>query len=185
MTDSHVSKEALIIIDMQMMVQHRIDAGQDHVNAEAPARIVELSQSFRAKGLPVIHVRHRDDILDSPAHADAPGYPPMPCDEALEGEPVLLKKTSSAFASTELEAYLRANNIADLIVTGAVAGYCVSSTVRAAADLGFRVTVVRDAVIGFDLPAAGFSARTAFDVTMAQIEPHFARIIESSALLQE
>jgi len=68
-------------------------------------------------------------------------------------------------------------------VTGAVAGFCVNSTVRAGADLGFSMVVVRDAVIGFDLPAAGLSARLIFDVTMAHLEADFARVVESAALL--
>jgi hypothetical protein len=29
-------KAALVIIDMQMLMQQRLDAGRDHVNADAP-----------------------------------------------------------------------------------------------------------------------------------------------------
>lgn len=105
----------------------------------------------------------------------------MPCAKAIEGEPIFLKRTSSGFASTDLEAYLRENGITDLLVTGGVAGYCVNSTVRAGADLGFNMTVVGDAVITFDLP--GLSARTIFDVTMAHLESDFAKIVDSAAVL--
>ena len=177
--------KALIIIDMQMMMQHRIDAGRDHVNPDAPARIAELAVAFRHKGWPVIHIRHRDENPDSPLHHEAQGYGPMPCAEALENEPVFLKRTSSGFASGDLGAYLRGNGIADLIVTGAVAGFCVNSTVRAGADLGFDMTVARDAVIGFDLPAANLSARTIFDVTMAHLEADFAKVVATSSILAE
>ncbi|HEV7327345.1 MAG TPA: isochorismatase family protein [Bosea sp. (in: a-proteobacteria)] len=172
--------KALVIIDMQMEMQHRIDAGRDCVNPEAPDRIALLSETFRSSGQPVIHIRHSADDPASPFHADATGYPPMPCAEAVEGEPIFLKRTSSGFASTELEAYLRVKGITDLLVTGGVAGYCVNSTVRAGADLGFKMTVVRDAVIGFDLP--GLSARTIFDVTMAHLESDFAKIVDSSVV---
>ena len=177
--------KALVIIDMQMEVQHRIERGRDHVNPDAPARIAELSGAFRRKGLPIIHVRHRDENVASPFHSVAAGYPPMLCAEALEGEPVFLKHTSSSFASTDLAAYLRDRGVADLVVAGAVAGFCVNSTVRAGADLGFNMTVVRDAVIGFDLPSANLSARTIFDVTMALLEADFARVVETSAFMAE
>ncbi len=54
---------------------------------------------------------------------------------------------------------MRERGITHLVVVGAVAGFCVNSTVRAASDLGFAVTVVTDAVIGFDLPSPGSMRR--------------------------
>jgi len=175
--------KALIIIDMQMDMQHRLDSGREHVNPEAPGNIAALAAAFRQKRQPVIHVRHRDDDPASPMHPGNAGYGPMPCDEAMEDEPVFIKTTSSAFASTHLEQHLRNAGITSLVVTGAVAGFCVNSTVRAGADLGFKMTVVRDAVLGFDLPDAGISAQAAFDVTMAFLEADFARIEDTSAVL--
>lgn len=177
--------KALIIIDMQMEMQRRIESGADHVNSAAPLRIAALSDAFRRRGWPVVHVRHRDADPASPFHTDAAGHAPMPCDAAREGEPVFLKTTSSGFASTDLAPYLRGNGISDLVVTGAVAGFCVNSTVRAGADLGFRMTVARDAVLGFGLRSAGLSARTIFDVTMAHLEADFARVVDAAVLLDE
>lgn len=177
--------KALIIIDMQMEMQHRIQAGRDCVNADAPIRIAALADAFRQQGLPVIHIRHRDDNPESPLHAEAAGYPPMPCAEATEGEAVFVKQTSSAFASTDLAAHLRKRGVSNLVVTGAVAGFCVNSTVRNGADLGFDMTVVRDAVIGFDLPAAGQTAQVIFDVTMAHLEADFARLVDASAVMRQ
>lgn len=175
--------KALVIIDMQMEIQHRIERGQDCVNPDAPAKISRLSQSFRKRGEPVIHIRHRDKNPDSPFHLDAAGFPPMSCAEATKDEPVFVKLTSSAFASTGLAVHLFDMGITELVVTGAVAGFCVNSTVRAGADPGFEMSVVKDAVIGFDLPAAQLSARTIFDVTMAHLEADFARVVNSSDLL--
>ncbi|MBN8808756.1 MAG: isochorismatase family protein [Sphingomonas sp.] len=101
----------------------------------------------------------------------------MPCAIATEGEPVFVKHSSSAFATTGLEGHLRTEGISRLYVVGAVAGFCVNSTVRAAADLGFAVSVVHDAVIGFDLPSANLDARTIFDVTMGLLAADFASVI--------
>ncbi|MCU0908443.1 MAG: isochorismatase family protein [Rhodobacteraceae bacterium] len=174
---------ALIIIDMQLEMQRRIDAGRDCVNPDAPMRIAVLAEAFRKRGLPVIHVRHASDDPAAPLHPDAEGYPPMPCAVARDGEAVFVKRTSSAFASTDLAAHLRDTGITGLVVTGAVAGFCVNSTVRSGSDLGFAMTVVQDAVIGFDLPQAGLSARTIFDVTMAHLEADFARVVDTDAAL--
>lgn len=177
-------KTALVIIDMQMMMQDRMAAGRDHVNPGAPDKIAALAGAFRRDGRPVIHIRHRDDDPSSPLHPDAPGYQPMACAQALDNEPVFVKTTSSGFASTGLEACLRQEGITGLAVTGAVAGFCVNSTVRSGADLGFTMSVVRDAVLGFDLPAANLSAQAIFDVTMALLEADFATLTESSFWLK-
>lgn len=174
---------ALLIIDMQMLMQHRLDSGREHVNPQTPENIAALAAAFRAAGKPVLHVRHRETDPDSPMHPDAAGYPPMPCAEALEGEPVFIKNTSSAFASTDLESWLHETGIAQLYVTGAVAGFCVNSTVRAGSDLGFKISVVRDAVLGFDLPGSGLSAQVIFDVTMAHLASDFAGMTDTAALL--
>jgi len=174
--------KALIIIDMQMEMQQRIDTGQDCVNADAPARIAALTAAFRKSGQPVLHIRHREDDPASAFHEGAAGHQPMPCAQAADGEPIFVKRTSSGFASTDLEAHLRKTGITELIVTGAVVGFCVNSTVRAGADLGFRMTVVKDAVLGFGL--SGIPARTIFDVTMAHLAADFAKVVDTSDVLQ-
>jgi nicotinamidase-related amidase len=174
--------DALLIIDMQREMQRRIDAGMDCVNPDAPDLIAALARAYRDHGLPVLHVRHASDDPSAALHPDAPGYPPMPCAEEGEGEAVFVKSTSSAFASTVLDAHLRQTGIRSLAVVGAVAGFCVNSTVRAGSDLGYDMTVVRDAIIGFGLPGANLSARTIFDVTLAHLEADFARVVDSGDL---
>lgn len=52
----------------------------------------------------------------------------------------------SAFASTDLEARLRETSTREVIIVGLATTYGVESTARAAADLGFDVIVVADAV---------------------------------------
>ena len=175
---------ALVIIDMQMVMQVRIDAGRPHVNPNAPAAVEALAKAFRQAGRPVIHIRHAEADPASPLYPDASGYPPMACAQALPGEALFVKRSSSAFATTPLAAHLRDQGLSPLYVVDAVAGFCVNSTVRSAADLGFVVTVVRDAVIGFDLPSAALDAQTVFDVTMGLLEADFATLRDSAALLQ-
>lgn len=172
---------ALIVIDMQMDMQARLDAGRDCVNPGAGPRIAALLARFRAAGAPAIHVRHHDSDPASPMHPSAPGAAPMPCAAALPGEPVFVKSTSSAFASTGLEAHLRAAGIEEIVLCGAVAGFCVNSTARAGSDLGFRVVIARDAALGFDLP--GMSARLLFDATMALLAADFAAVVDSETLI--
>lgn len=179
---------ALLIIDMQMEMLHRIEAGLDHVNGAAPGRIAALVADFRSRGLPVIHIRHCDPTPGSPLAEGAAGYSPMPCAIAAPGEAVFIKHGSSGFVGTGLAGHLHASGVTELVVVGAVAGFCVNTTVRAGSDLGFAMVVVRDGVIGFGLPAAGgtgamLSAQAVFEVTMAHLESDFARLVDSETLL--
>lgn len=176
-------KKALVIVDMQMYVQDRLDAGRDHVHGDAIVKIAALAAKFRKDGETVIHVHHGDPDAASPMHAGAPAQRVMPGVEPLYGEPVFVKTTSSPFASTDMENYLRDNRIETLVVTGAVAGYCVNTTVRAGSDLGFTMVVVRDAVVGFDLPDEHLSARAIFDVTMAHLKSDFASVFDSAEIM--
>jgi len=56
---------------------------------------------------------------------------------------------SSAFANTDLDVLLKKHGVHKLIVIGLIAHTCVESTVRFAAELGYEVTVVRDAIADY------------------------------------
>ncbi|HUA50688.1 MAG TPA: isochorismatase family cysteine hydrolase [Candidatus Sulfotelmatobacter sp.] len=56
---------------------------------------------------------------------------------------------SSGFANTDLDLQLKRHGIEQLIVMGLVAHTCLEATVRFAAELGYGVTVVRDATADY------------------------------------
>jgi len=56
---------------------------------------------------------------------------------------------SSGFANTDLDLLLKKHSIHKLIVTGLIAHTCVEATVRYAAELGYEVTVVKDATASY------------------------------------
>ena len=56
---------------------------------------------------------------------------------------------SSGFANTNLDLQLKQHGIHKLIVIGLIAHTCVEATVRFAAELGYDVTVVKDAVADY------------------------------------
>ena len=61
-----------------------------------------------------------------------------------EGEPVVVKKRISAFAGSDLEVILRSVDVKHLVLTGVATSGVVLSTVRAAADKDYRLTVLHD-----------------------------------------
>jgi ureidoacrylate peracid hydrolase len=56
---------------------------------------------------------------------------------------------SSGFANTDLDLQLKKHGIHKLIVIGLIAHTCVEATVRFAAELGYEVTTVRDAIADY------------------------------------
>jgi nicotinamidase-related amidase len=73
-----------------------------------------------------------------------PGFEPKP------GEIVATEHwCSSGFGNTDLDMQLKNHGIHQLIVVGLIAHTCIEATVRFAAELGYEVTVVKDAVADF------------------------------------
>jgi nicotinamidase-related amidase len=71
------------------------------------------------------------------------GFEPQP------GDVVALEHWgSSGFANTDLDQQLNVHGIQRLIAVGLLANTCLEATVRYAAELGYDVTVVKDATAG-------------------------------------
>jgi ureidoacrylate peracid hydrolase len=66
-------------------------------------------------------------------------------------------RCSSGFATTDLELQLKKHGIHQLIVIGLIAHTFIEATVRYAVELGYEVTVVKDATAHYsdeEMPAA-------------------------------
>ncbi|MFT8452117.1 MAG: cysteine hydrolase family protein [Zymomonas mobilis] len=177
-------KTALLVIDMQMLMQENIDKGRDYTSDKISINIPALLSAFRAADKPVFHIRHQQSEKMAQVYPNKESFYPMPCAEAVKGETVLYKTTSSAFASTDLAERLHKEGISRLVITGAVAGFCVNSTVRAAKDLGFEVVVVKDALLSFDLPAYNLSAQQILDTTTALFAAGFGAVVDTQTVLK-
>ena len=70
--------------------------------------------------------------------------------QPLPGEIVVAEHwCSSGFANTDLDLQLKKHGIHQLIVIGLIAHTCMEATVRFATELGYDVTVVRDATADY------------------------------------
>ncbi|MFC4527091.1 cysteine hydrolase [Dyella halodurans] len=73
-----------------------------------------------------------------------PDFVPLP------GDVVALEHwMSSGFANTDLDLQLKKHGLRKLILIGMRANTCIESTLRFAAELGYEVTVVKDAIGSF------------------------------------
>jgi len=177
---------ALIVIDVQRGFDEWEDAGRRRNNPDALTRIADLLAAFRAKGVPIFHVRHESTQPRSSFAPDRTGY--LVRDEAREreGEPVIVKRVHSAFIGTDLEARLRAAGIRTAVICGATTNHCVETTTRMAGNLGFDAWLVRDATWTFDRTGPDGDEHSAEDIhamTLANLNDEFARIVKTADVI--
>jgi len=153
---------------------------------EASLKVKALLEAFRARGWPVVHVLHlgKGQAAPSPDAGPEP-YQAHPNVRPRPGEPVIGKREANAFRDTELLATLRRLGTTRLVVVGMQTQMCVEAATRAAADLGFQVTVVDDACAtrplahgGVEVPAAQVHA-----AALAAMGSAYARVVSTADLL--
>ena len=71
------------------------------------------------------------------------------------GEVMIAKRRTGAFAGTELDILLRAHGINTIVLCGIATSGCILSTVRSAADMDYRIIVVRDCCSDLDRQVHG------------------------------
>jgi len=87
------------------------------------------------------------------------------------------KRGLNAFSNTSLESLLKAHNITDVVLAGAVTSICIDTTGRTALDLGYQVTIIEDCCAGRSEFEQGFYCNEIF--------PLYARVLNSQQLLNE
>jgi nicotinamidase-related amidase len=130
-----------------------IDAQNEYLSGALPlpgvnlavAAISKVLKAARREGTPVVHVLHRGSAggLFDPEGA---GYPSIQELRPIAGETVIVKTLPNSFAGTDLHAELqRTVPGKNLVLAGFMTHMCVSSTARAALDLGYGTAIVTDA----------------------------------------
>lgn len=150
-------KTALLIVDLQKGV---VGLPCIHPIGEVIGRTRALLDAFRARGLPVVLINVTGG---APGRTEQPSrnLADLPADFAefipeLGQQPediVVTKRSWGAFATTDLEARLKALGVTQVVVCGVATSIGAESTARQAYELGFNVTLALDAMT--DLSAAG------------------------------
>ena len=144
-------KTALLIIDVQ---NDYFPNGKMELNnsTDAASKIKDLINHFRNRSMPIIHVQHISTRPGStffmPGTSGAEFHGDV---KPIAGEKIIVKNFPNSFRKTQLNDYLKENNISKLVITGMMTHMCVDATARAAADFGFQVIVAEDACATRDL----------------------------------
>lgn len=150
------SRSVLLVMDFQHGIVERIG---DSSVVGAARRAVKAA---RASEIPVVFVR----VAFRPGYPEAAAsnrafaalaksgdamtqdHPATQVHDALEprpDEPVVVKRRVSAFSGSDLDVLLRAAGADTLVLAGISTSGVVLSTLRQAADLDYRLTVLSDA----------------------------------------
>lgn len=149
------NKTALLIIDIQN--DYFQGGAYPLVNPnEASENASRLLNKFRDNQDLVVHVQH---IAIQPGAAFF-----LPKTEGANihedvypepGEKIITKHAPNSFHDTDLLYYLKFEQITHLVICGMMTQICVDSTVRAAKDYGFEITLIADACATLDLEFQG------------------------------
>jgi nicotinamidase-related amidase len=140
---------ALVIIDLQKGI---VRYPTVHPIGEVVERARSLAGAFRHRGLPVVLVNVAGG---APGRTEQPRpSQPFPAGwtdlipelDRQPGDIVATKRTWGAFASTDLEARLKALGVTQVVVAGVATGTGVEATARQAYEHGFNVTLAIDAM---------------------------------------
>ncbi|MFI8265833.1 MULTISPECIES: isochorismatase family protein [unclassified Streptomyces] len=146
---------ALILIDLMPRIIGLPLA--PHSGDEVLVRCRALAGAFRAAGQPVVLVRvDRPNVAQQPPGSDF-------ADGLVQGGDItLVKRTIGAFYGTDLDERLRGLGVDTVVLAGLVTTMGVESTARAAADHGYELEFVADAMSGLAADEHEFAVERTF-----------------------
>jgi nicotinamidase-related amidase len=171
MTDN-IRQTALLVMDVQPGIIDRID-DKDAYLARATAAVGRA----HARGIRVIYVV----VAFRPGAPEASAFfqpyaaelvDAQPVMAPTDGDVVVVKRRISAFAGSDLEVLLRANDIRHLVLCGIATSGVVLSTLREAGDKDYTLTVLSDLCADTDSEV--------HRVLLEKIFPRQARVITAA-----
>lgn len=140
--------EALVLIDVQKGFFNENLGKRNNLKAEE--NMLKVLEKFRKENKRIIHIQHHS-VEEKGFFSKKEDIEFKDGFEPLSKEIIFQKKVNSAFIGTELEKYLKDNNIDTLIIVGLTLPHCVSTTTRMASNLGFKVILIEDATASFEM----------------------------------
>lgn len=175
--------QALLLMDIQHGTTSRYGATPEYfdrvVAAQAKAETagipVILVRVGFAPGHPEISARNKSFAAVKAAGGLVLGEKSTEVDPHLlrgKGELLVTKKRISAFAGSDLLAVLSAHDVDHLVLAGIATSGVVLSTIRQAADLDFRLTVLSDLCLDLD--------EEVHRVLIGKVFPRHGDVVEST-----
>ena len=176
---------AIVMIDFQNeYVDGAMPLGDVGSKATANARL--LLDKARKEAIPIFHIAHHGQDNDKVFDPLSSKVDIVDSLQPLDGEKTIVKMHPNAFYDTELQALIKSAGKQQILFAGFMSHMCVSSSVRAAFDLGFESFVCHDACATRDLPSVNGQTITAsvmHDSAMAALQDRFAALVATDKLI--
>ena len=156
-----MTSTALLVMDVQQGIVDRFNGDEEYLPRLAAAvsaaraagtRVIYVTVGFRT-GYPEVSERNKSFATIAGSGRFADGDPGSAIPSAVapaSGDVIVTKRRVSAFTGSDLEVVLRAGGIDHLVLAGIATSGVVLSTLRQAADLDYRLTVLADGCLDAD-----------------------------------
>tara|TARA_B100000929_G_scaffold273652_1_gene246201 strand:- start:130 stop:840 length:711 start_codon:yes stop_codon:yes gene_type:complete len=148
-----------------------------------------LQTAFRKSGLPIVYttVEYKEDLSDGGVFVKKvpslgilrKGSPNCAVDERirpLPGELIISKNYASSFFGTDLDSYLRGQNVDTLVITGCTTSGCVRASAVDSLQYAYYTIVVRDGV--------GDRAEGPHEANLFDIDAKYGDVISGDEVLK-
>lgn len=164
---------AVLVIDVQRGLFDEVP--RPYEADETIERINHLTAGAREAGIPVVFIQHEAAGLLS---FDSDGWQLAAGLVAKEQDGRVRKTTPDSFLRTSLLEMLAEQGVKDLIICGYASEFCVDTTTRRAAALGFSVQLVADGHTTHDKEhASAKEIRAHHNATLSNIRSFGPRIV--------
>ena len=165
-------KTAVLVIDVQRGLCD--DLPRPHEAETVMQRINALTARARAAGVPVAFVQHENAV---DLEFDSERWQLASALETDARDAKIRKTTPDSFLRTPLESWLSEHGVKRVAICGYSSEFCVDTTVRRAAALGYEVVLAADAHTSHDKPhATGAQIRAHHNATLSDITSFGVRI---------
>ncbi|WP_338888660.1 cysteine hydrolase family protein [Rhodococcus sovatensis] len=180
-------RPALVVVDVQAGFDDSEFWGPRD-NPACESNIEALVNFWRMNSWPIVFVQHDSDNALSPLSPSSQGHA---FKDVIEGAPDLLvrKRVNSSFYGTpDLDAWLRAEGIGQIVICGITTNHCCETTARMAGNLGYDTYFAIDATHTFDRLAPDGTtvpAATLSSITATNLHGEFATVVSTAGLLAD
>lgn len=141
-----------------------------------------LLKAAREKKITVVHVKHiSSNPMDTTFKSDT-SFIEFMSETAPQHETVIIKHLPGAFSRTNLDEYLKASGVTNIIVCGLTSFLCCDTTSREAHSRGYNVYFINDATAALDI--FGIPTKQIHRIVCAVQKWYFAKVMNTKQIIK-